>query len=599
MHQQWYYRVLYLYYDKDADGASKTGCDVHQNNWFIARTRPNTAAFDDLDRDGGCNHQAATFYADSTTPPPRAQWNSQCGENGMASDVLTMAPLCDHLVATPFSYTFQADSWTILNSGCGDGVAKMRVEVRSCTAPRKGCPCDASIGQTFPKVETVLQEICSSTETTTTATPSTTTTTTITTTRPALSTTMLTTTRTVFSTTMQTALADAIRTAAADATSAAPNGGGGIEETVLEVGANSATGANVEVDGMYVGPSTASSHAGDRGYTTNSNAEGGSPGSPSKVSAGVTAAIVLLALFLLGVLLALFLRKKNEAANANVDNGVANPVYNLAQSHKASLQYSSAPPTPLVLMGTTADNPPVHRYTPRATAETPHSTAGNAAVAGAIDTGDQLYLQPGEEVFQPYLQPGEDVLFDLNLQPCSAGVGAGADIVHVGGGSYDPLHGAYGISDYDPMHGAYGVTDYDQPPRRNTVYAKPVDELVTAQVAPAGVLGHRKRARCARGDAPAGRTCLHPVLSGELHCANHTCPQPRCPHSKSSADETCPAHARAVSAAVVVRGGRARASGAYGFGARGGVLGGDDVSGGARCRGGASVYNGFEMEEEV
>ena len=49
--------MLFLYYDKDADGSTKTDCDGHKANWFISQTRPSETATEDLDGDGTCNYE--------------------------------------------------------------------------------------------------------------------------------------------------------------------------------------------------------------------------------------------------------------------------------------------------------------------------------------------------------------------------------------------------------------------------------------------------------------------------------------------------------------------------------------------------------------
>lgn len=51
------HRMLFLYYDKDADGSTKTDCDGHKANWFISQTRPSETATEDLDGDGTCNYE--------------------------------------------------------------------------------------------------------------------------------------------------------------------------------------------------------------------------------------------------------------------------------------------------------------------------------------------------------------------------------------------------------------------------------------------------------------------------------------------------------------------------------------------------------------
>lgn len=162
--------VLYLYFDRDSDnGQNPVVCGTGakgNNDWHIDNNKPSTTAAQDLDGDNGCVGFAASIQPDtsgSPTPPATTEWGVTCSGQ-VAFMTLSSQPICE-TPAPDWSYIYP-DEWTVVNAGCGTGIAQQRIEVEACPA-RRGCGCT---NRQSPESDKVMQLRCMTATTVTTVT---------------------------------------------------------------------------------------------------------------------------------------------------------------------------------------------------------------------------------------------------------------------------------------------------------------------------------------------------------------------------------------------------------------------------------------------
>ena len=154
--------VMYLYFDRDSDnGQNPAVCGTGakgNNDWHIDNNKPSTTAAQDLDGDYGCVGFAASIQPDtsgSPTPPATTEWGVTCSGQ-VAFMTLSFDPIACETPAPDWTYTYP-DEWTVVNAGCGTGIARQRTEIESCPA-RGGC--DDCQNQRDAKTATEMRPPC-------------------------------------------------------------------------------------------------------------------------------------------------------------------------------------------------------------------------------------------------------------------------------------------------------------------------------------------------------------------------------------------------------------------------------------------------------